>query len=416
MKRVLLGAVCAALLGVTTAPAHAAFDDPLFFYATPPGPPPVEYLDGPCGLAVSSGSLYVSDHYHRSIDVFTPENGPQGPTLKFSSQPLTAFSGAPNPHAGPVDDPCGLALDSTGTLYVNDYHREVVRFGAPLSLTSAQVIDTGDPTDPYANPTGVAVGAATNHVFVDDRTYLAEYDAAGTFVRKIGEGSLEGGYGIAVSGYSATSGYLYVPDADSDTVKIYDPSFSTSDPKMTIAGPPGGFGSLRDSAIAVDTATGEIYVADTLGEQFSEEPQATIWVFGPTGAFEGRLKHNTIDAAPVGLAVDNSGGENQGRVYVTSGITENAGIYGYPSHAATSALAPPLSISGGSGGSGSSASRDPSSVSPATRPAPSSLPDSASTGAALSPAQQRQKTRAHRRAKRDHRHRGRHPRQLRPER
>jgi hypothetical protein len=364
MRRALLEVICVGVLGLgIAAPAHAAFDDPLFFYApqpapppSPPQPPPDGFFAGPCGLAVNAGGggLYVADYYHRSIDAFFGVVPPS-----YSNQPLTAWTGAANPHTGPLDDPCGLAFDSSGDLYVNDYDREVVRFPAPLSLASAEVIDTGDPTDPYANPTGVAVDPATDHVFVDGRTYIAEYDSSGAFVRRIGDGTLEDGYGIVVSGYSATAGYIYVPDAQSDTVSVYDPSFSTTTPKETIAGPPGGFGSLHDSAVAVDDGTGEIYVADTLGPQLTDEPWTIVYVFSRAGAYEGRLKHATFGASPVGLAVDNSGGSSQGRVYVTSGITENAGIYGYPAHAATSASEPPLGSGLVVGSSASSVSAGP---------------------------------------------------------
>ena len=40
--------------------------------------------------------------------------------------------------------------------------------------------------------------------------------------------------------------------------------------------------------------------------------------------------------------MDNSATGTQGRVYVTSGISENAGVYAYPRGAATSAALPPL--------------------------------------------------------------------------
>lgn len=400
MKKALLTAICAVAFGLCVSPnAQGAFDDPLFFYmpSGPLPPPPVGYLDGPCGIAVSgSGQIYVSDYYHRSIDIFAPSGDPQKPNPTFSDQPLGAFSGTANPHTGPLDDPCGLAFGPSGELYLNDYHREVVRFPAPFSLATAQVIDTGDPTDPYANPTGVALDPTTGHVFVDDRTYIAEYDSSGAFVRRIGEGSLQDGYGIAVSGHPGTLGYVYAPDAGSDTVKVFDPSLGTTDPKEEIAGPPGGFGSLRDSAVAIDDQTGEIYVSDTLGPQLSEEPQATIRVFASTGVLEGRLKHATIDAAPVGLAVDNSGGATQGHVYVTSGITEFAGFYGYPADAASSEARPPLGL--GSAGGGGEA---PEEGSPAFSAESSTSLASASAGVSTSSSLPLQATRTMRKLHRD---------------
>ena len=168
----------------------------------------------------------------------------------------------------------------------------------------------------------------------------AVYDSAGARSRSIGAGSLGDGYGLAISGYAPTAGRLYVPDAASDTVKVYDPAVDTVDPVETIAGPPGGFADLHDSAVAVDDATGEVYVIDTLGPQHSETPQAIVYVFDAAGTYEGRLKYNVVNGGPSGLAVDNSGGATQGRVYVTSGITAQAGVYAYPPHAATSASEP----------------------------------------------------------------------------
>ncbi len=253
------------------------------------------------------------------------------------------FSGSPQlADADPLGAPCGLAVDGAGEVYVNDYHRGVTRYTPstfpPESTTtygSATAIDPGPAT-------GVAVDGA-DHVYVDDRDHVSEYDSSGTEVETIGAGSLGDGYGVAVSSYSATAGYVYVPDAATNTVRVYDPADSANfpaDPSATIAGPPGGFVSLRDAAVAVDDESGDVYVVDDTQPQGAEQPRARVDVFDAAGAYQGHLKYDVVDGAPTGIAVDNGSGSLQGRVYVSSGNTHEGGVYGYGPGAATNN--PPL--------------------------------------------------------------------------
>jgi hypothetical protein len=312
----------AALFAIAPGYAQAAPGDPIFVFTPHPPPlppivpPPNGYLNGPCGLAVdSNGRLYVSDHYHDVIDVFNSG-------LSYVTQ---------HADGDPLGGPCGLALDSSDRLYVNDYHRGVTKLGAPSALDSSQ-------------PTGVAVDPTSGHVFVDDRTHIAEYDSSGSLVRQIGAAGLGEGYGVAVSSFPgepplpSTAGYLYVADAEDDTVKAYDPSVDTEDPVATIDGaalPGGGFSSLRDAALAVDRVSGDVYVVDDTQPGHAEQPRARVYVFSAAGTYLGHLKYDVVDGAPTGIAVDNSAGSTQGRVYVTSGNTHSAGIYIYAAGSAT---------------------------------------------------------------------------------
>ncbi len=78
-------------------------------------------------------------------------------------------------------------------------------------------------------------------------------------------------------------------------------------PEAEIKDPLGNpFVSLRDSAIAVDDVTGDVYFADNTQPHYTEKPQATIYVYGSTNTYKGHLKYNITDALPPGLAVDNS--------------------------------------------------------------------------------------------------------------
>jgi DNA-binding beta-propeller fold protein YncE len=285
----------------------------------PPIPPPTGYLEVPCGLAAdSSGSFYVADYYHDAIDRFSS-------AVNYAGQ-ITGVD--------PANGPCGLAIDSTGVLYANSLHGKVQRYASFGGAKST--LDPGPAT-------GVAVDPSTDDVYLNRRTYLAVYDSTGAPVEvggeplKIGEGSLQDGYGVAVSGFPATEGLLYVPDAGDETVKVYDPATDTDNP-LEVIDP--GFTSLQDAAIVVDDATGEIYVADDLQPERADEPEAAIQVFHSDGSYEGRLKYNVFDARPPGLAVDNSATFTQSRVYVTSGTTEGSSVMLYQPGSAGSEARP----------------------------------------------------------------------------
>jgi hypothetical protein len=343
---VVLIAVCGFAWSASS--AAAAPGDPLFLFApvppAPPGtpqPPPNGFFNDPCGLTVdASGHFWVSDYYHRAISYYNP-NPPSIPPLPpqyFEAQPLASFS-APAPHTGPVDDPCGLALDSTGTLYVNNYHRNVARFPAPLSLGTGTVLPGS------GQATGVAVDPATDDVYVAKRDAVSVYEPDGTHTVDIGVGDLVDAYGVAVSGYGPTAGYVYVPDASDETIRVYDPATSLVSPVEVIDGsgtPNGKFISLRNAAVAVDDASGKVYVTDDQNPERTESPLSTVYVFNSTGGYLGHLKRNVFGGAPNGLAVDNSGTGTQGRVYVTTGNTHHSGVYAYaPNQEQTSQPLPP---------------------------------------------------------------------------
>jgi hypothetical protein len=341
-----MAALCVVALAVFAVPAQAAPNDPLFLlrpisiFKRKPSPPPTSTLEGPCGLAVDNtadgegknyGRVFVADYYHEFIDVFganinsDSDNGGNDPRYGYSEQIAD-----PDPY----DGACGIALDAADSIYVNEYHRSVIKIGTGVI--------TGAPLD-AERPTGVAVDQVSERLYVNDRDHIAVFDLAGSPLGEIGAGSLIDGYGLAVSRNPATLGYIYAPDAASNTVKVYAPTLGGTTPVATITGsatPLGEFVSLKDAAVAVDDVTGEVYVVDNLEPEFAEKPEAVVYVFDKSGVYEGRLKYSVIFGQSVGIAVDNSGKANQSRVYVTSGNTDGAAIYGYPPGAASAEAFP----------------------------------------------------------------------------
>jgi hypothetical protein len=360
MKRIWIGLLAVLALALPVPGAHAAAGDPLFvlqpkplpFETAPFKPPPVGFFEGPCGLAVdSSARIYISDYYHDVVDVYSTGG-------VYSTQIVGV---------DPADGPCGLALDSGNRVYVNDFHRSVIRYGAVPNPGSGTLMGAADSEGNL--PTGVAV-SSTDDLLINMRKYVRFIDPTGSDGAPIGEGSLEDGYGVAISGYPGTNFHVYVPDAGTDTIKVYDPLADPDDVIDEIDGsetPPGKFVSLRDAAIAVDDETGEIYVVDDLTPEYKEGHEGVVYVFAPDGKYKGRLKYSVQLALPAGLAVDNSGKSTQGRVYVTSGYTELGAVFAYAPDSEGSAAVPlslstPGAIKGATEG-GSAAAADTTAIS-----------------------------------------------------
>lgn len=348
MRRMIATVLSAGLLSLMAGSPAQAAPEPLFVLTPTPSPPPatvpppVGRFNGPCGLGVDSlGRFYVSDYYHHAVDVFSP-------TVK-ATKPWEAYV-TQVANVDPLDGPCGLALDSTDRLYVNNYHRNVTRFNSAPSFDTGTIFPLPSEDPAHHLPTGVAVDTSTDRVYVNHRTYISVLDSSGAPIEElgepvvIGEGSLLDGYGVAVSQFPATAGRVYVPDAATDTVKVYDPLIDKDDPIAEIENQLSEpFSSLRDAAIAVDRVTGQIYFTDNQQPEATEKPQASIYVYSPLNGYSGRLKYNVIDAHPPGLAVDNSAQPTQGRVYVTSGNTLGASVYAYgPGSAVSTTPLPPL--------------------------------------------------------------------------
>jgi hypothetical protein len=351
-----IGAICLAVAGlclVCSAEAIGAASDPVLVYKPEKPqdpkakrePPPTGFLEGPCGLAVdSSGRVQLSDYYHGAVDEFNvvpvEKTSPPMETLKYSSQIA---------NVDPLDGPCGLASSESGSLYVNNFHRNVVN----LTTHSTLALPTENTAEHL--PTGVAVEAGTNRVYVDNRTYITAFEANGTQVMdgleplRIGTDVKADYYGLAVT----PAGRIYVSDATTNKVKVFEPALDKINPVATISGPGKGFTSLRNSSLAIDNNSGVVYITDNLQPIYTEEPEAAVYVYSPTNALLGVLKYKVFDALPVGIAVDNSGGPNQGHVYVTSGNTDQAAVYGYKSGSqTTSFLSPSVGATVKFGGSG----------------------------------------------------------------
>lgn len=326
-------------------------------------------IEGACGLAISpTGTLYVSDYYHRAIHSYSLGGTYQGTQVLAGGDPpeLTLD----------LDAVCGLAIDASGTRYGNEFHQRVIR------LPGEEAIDTG-------NARGIAVDDEGD-LYVNDRTHIAVYDApvvpGEAASLQIGLGSLEDAYGVAVN---SDSGLVYVPEAADRTVKVFDPAVNLAAPIDTITGPPGiGFRSLVDASLAVDESAtegaGHLLVVDDLKPHFPF-PEVAVYEFEADGTYLDRLQVRTVGppgeerpgpifGEPSGIAVDPASGD----LYVTTGNSADANAVRY---------GPYLSSAPPSAGSGSDASASSGGL--GSRAGSGTPPASAAGGASASVVEQR---------------------------
>lgn len=193
-------------------------------------------LQGPVGVTVVDGELFVSEEDNARVSVFDPATGAflralgkdvGGPGVHVCTTSCQA--GAVGPGAGEMDNPKSLAvagdrvfvadyanarvtvLDATTGAFVHAWGGGVDGSGGDVCTTTCQAGTEGGDGGELDNPTGMA--AAGGEVFVaEDRNYrVSVFDAAtGQFLRAYGKDV--GGAGTDVCTTSCTNGNLFLAE------------------------------------------------------------------------------------------------------------------------------------------------------------------------------------------------------------
>lgn len=270
---------------------------------------PASYEDS-CGVAFGPGGLFVSDYRADEI-----------------SGPVTIASEAPQ------GGPCKIAFDAGGNLYVNNWHRDVVRYEAGHLATGADEVIDPEPSDAAEAPTGLTVDPVSGDLYVAHRTFISRYAAPvheGETPTLIGADPAAAYFGVAYSNFPATQGDLYVPDAATHTVKVFDSFTGIEVGEITgDATPQGGFHDLLDSEALVDNepaspSYGHLYVLDRPGTAATGGSEGVLDEFDPEGDYRGQIK-GFEDAGPSGIAIEAA----TGNLLVTSAGPESSAVFKY---------------------------------------------------------------------------------------
>jgi sugar lactone lactonase YvrE len=291
----------------------------------------------PYGLAIdSSGNVYLADKKNATIRKVTSAGVVT--TLAGSTNTVGTANGTGS--AAQFNQPSGVAVDSTGNVYVadtaNNTIRKITSAGAVTTLagtggTSGSTDGTG-PAGLFSSPYGVAVDGSGN-VYVTDfvNDEIRKVTSAGVVTTIAGSpaaaGTTDGTgsaarfsqpLGIAVD----SSGNLYVTDSGNNTIRKVTPAGAVT----TIAGSPGIEGSSDGTGskalfhgprgIAID-ATGNLFVAD--GENCTIRKITPAGVVTTLAGTPGSIANAAGTGAaalfdvPTGIAVSSTG-----TIYVSS--------------------------------------------------------------------------------------------------
>jgi DNA-binding beta-propeller fold protein YncE len=253
----------------------------------------------PYGIAVdSSGNVYVADTSNNRIQKFS------------STGSFVTKWGTQGSADGQINHPYGIAVDSSGNVYVADtMNNRIQKFSSTGSFVTKWG-SGGSGDSQFSSPWGIAVDSS-GYVYVVDcnNNRIQKFSSTDginyTFVTKWGtQGSADGQInhpsGIAVD----SSGNVYVAEESNYRIQKFSSIDGINYTFVTKWGTQGsGDGQFESPfGIAVDIS-GNVYVADTFNDRIQKFSSAGSFVtkWGSSGSEDGQFFH------PSGIAVDSSG-------------------------------------------------------------------------------------------------------------
>ncbi len=293
------------------------------------GAGPAARFANPWGVTVDgSGNLFVADTDNHVIRKITSG----GTVTTFAGTPGT--SGSSDSGSGLFNSPQGVAVDSSGNVYVCDTGNHTIRkitSGGTVSTLAgtAGLTGTNDATGGSARfyePEGIVVNSTGTLIYVADTWNHTIRQIASGVVTTLAGSPTNAGFANGTGGAALfnepqgvaldVAGNIYVGDTGNQMIRMV----TAAGVVTTVAGSAGNYGSVDATGasaqfwgpqgIAVDSAT-NMYVADSFNNAIRKITSAgVVTTYAGTNAAAGGADGTGTAARftfPQGVAVDGSG-------------------------------------------------------------------------------------------------------------
>lgn len=249
----------------------------------------------PAGIAIDNGLVYVADQWNDRVQVLTLG----GVFVREWAADLQ-------------DNPTGIAIGPSGTVYVSMHHTHLVKLYSATGVQLGQIGGAGPVPGRFLYPVGVATDAAGNLYVADrDNNRIQKFTAEGAFLLQWG--GVVRPVGVAVS----TAGLVYVTDDSSAPVSVFSQTGDFIASWGTLGSGPGQL--VAADGLTFDAA-GNVLIAD--GGSNSRVAKFTaagdfLTQWGGFGTGLGQFQY------PGDVAVDGNGS-----VYVTDWMNHRIQVFG----------------------------------------------------------------------------------------
>jgi sugar lactone lactonase YvrE len=223
-------------------------------------------FNNPYGIAVDvAGTIYVADANNNKIRKITP-----GGLVSTMAGSNTAGSADGQGNAAGFNQPSGIGVDVSGNVYVADTWNYEIRKISPSGLVSTLAGSTKSGNSDgqgvnaqFNNPTGIAVDASGTVYVADNYNSAIREISPNGFVSTLGNASniFYLPFGVAVDAF----GYIYVADTYNNEIRKITPVQVSTLAGSTVSGNSNGQGSSarfnNPHGIIID-ALGNKYIAD----------------------------------------------------------------------------------------------------------------------------------------------------------